>query len=120
MFSSKDKVIELRSLNFDFINKKVKHAGISGKSIIFFGAPWCGHCVRTAPEYAKAADALGSGFSMFYLNCEKYPKVGELMNINGYPTIMFLKDGKQYKMYKGERTKEGFIKEVCKEAMKCV
>ena len=118
MFSTKSNVIELTPSSF--VNKKVIHPKSKGKSMIFYGAPWCSHCKTASPEYSKASNTLGSGFSMFYVNCEKYPEIAERVGVKGYPTILFMNNGISQKIFSGERTTEGFLKEICKEAMKCV
>jgi thiol-disulfide isomerase/thioredoxin len=113
-------IVKLTENDFYKSKKGIKHSLSKGKSIIFFGVPWCGYCKKALPEYIKAAQQLGKAFTLFYIDCETYPKVSELMGIKGYPTIMYMKDGIPYKMYNGERTRDGFLKDICKEAMKCM
>ncbi len=50
---NKDDVIELTDSNFE--QKVIKSK--DGWLVEFF-APWCGHCQRLAPEWAKAATEL--------------------------------------------------------------
>lgn len=121
MFSSKDHVLELNSSNCDTVNKKIFHPFLKGKKcLVFFGAPWCGYCVQASTPYKKAADVLGSSFPLCYINCEKYPKIGEAFGVKGYPTIMFVNNtGKPYKKYDGLRTMDGFLNGACKEAFIC-
>lgn len=121
MFSSKDHVLELNSSNFDTRQKKVFHPFIKGKKcLLFFGAPWCGYCVKASTPYKKAANVLGSSFPLCYLNCEKYPEIGEAFGVRGYPTIVFVNNqGKVYKKYDDMRTKEAFLDGACKEAFIC-
>jgi thiol-disulfide isomerase/thioredoxin len=111
-------IMELTSKDFDIKKRKVKNT--NGKSMIFFGVSWCGYCTSTIPAYASTSKMLGTSFDMFYLDCDKYPKIAEAFDIKSYPTIFFLKNGEFYKKYTSSRSTEGFLKEICKETMKCI
>jgi hypothetical protein len=79
--------------------------------LTMFGVEWCPHCVSTAPEF----DALGSSMTigdtavtLQRVNPEKDPQAAKGYSIDGYPTIILEKDGKQIK-HSGPRTKDGFL-----------
>jgi thiol-disulfide isomerase/thioredoxin len=123
LFRKNSSVIELTPSNFDSKTQKISHYLLANgtKGMVMFGAHWCGHCKRASPEYEKAANALGSSFPLFYLDCEKYGEfASKTLGINGYPTIKYInKTGKPYKLYDGERSYQGFLMGVCAESAIC-
>lgn len=73
------------------------HAGVEtlrGPAVIEFGNSWCGHCRRAQPliaaafaphpdlRHIKIADASGK-------------RLGRAFGVKLWPTLIFLKDGKQ-------------------------
>ena len=123
LFKKNSSIIEITPLNFDKKTNKFTHYLLTngGKGMIMFGASWCGHCKRTSPEYEKTANALGSSFPLFYLDCEKYGEfASSALKINGYPTIKFIdRSGDLYKTYVGDRSYTGFLQGICKESSVC-
>jgi thiol-disulfide isomerase/thioredoxin len=67
LFSKNSKVIELTPNDFDRNFKVIHPASKDKKSMIFFGASWCGHCKRAKPEYEKTAAILGMSFPLFQI-----------------------------------------------------
>ena len=63
--------------------------------LVDFWAPWCGPCRMMAPEFAKAAQALGSGARLAKINTEEFPKVSMKNNIRGIPTMILYQNGRE-------------------------
>jgi len=71
-----------------------------------FYAPWCGHCKRLAPDWAKLATKLkeeGHKVSVAKLDATQAEEVAAKHGIRGYPTIKFFRNGKGLD-YEGGRT----------------
>ena len=77
--------------------------------LVMFYAPWCGHCRVLAPKLIQAskqllddptvADAAGIGVC----NAEQNPLLLRRYRIGGFPTVLFLAEGKDPKPYWGAR-----------------
>ena len=79
--------------------------------LIFFYAPWCGHCKHAMPEYLKVMKAAKG--KAFKIDCDKYKEIAQKHNIRGFPTIRYypkgLKNGNPSE-YEGNRTAEDILK----------
>lgn len=79
-------------------------------TMVEFYAPWCGHCKRLAPEYAKAAVALAGldePMSIGKVDCTVEKDVCQRFGVRGYPTLKtFVKGEVDGDRYTGARTAE--------------
>jgi len=57
--------------------------------LVEFYAPWCGHCVRFAPEYEQIATILKGKAKVGKVNCDRYKQLCSQAGITGFPTIRF-------------------------------
>jgi len=78
--------------DFEIENNTVRLKDNHGAFIAFY-APWCGYCHQLAPswnEYAKLME--GSSFHFLAVDCtdKDCQKVASALDIQGYPTIMFV------------------------------
>uniref|UniRef100_A0A0A9YNZ9 Protein disulfide-isomerase A5 n=2 Tax=Lygus hesperus TaxID=30085 RepID=A0A0A9YNZ9_LYGHE len=83
-------VIHLTSENFNETLKDYSSV------IVMFYAPWCGHCKMLKPKYEKAATELISqkiNGVLAAVDVTKYPDVGKLFDVKGYPTLKYFKKG---------------------------
>jgi thiol-disulfide isomerase/thioredoxin len=85
-------------------------------SFVMFYAPWCGHCLRAAPEFSKFAETAAF-IEAYAVNCEKNKDVVERLNsksgdfVAGYPTLVIYKEGTAVETYEGDRTSAALLKE---------
>ncbi|KAF2901047.1 hypothetical protein ILUMI_05103 [Ignelater luminosus] len=95
------KLLELTKDNFE------KHVA-SGKHFVKFYAPWCGHCQKLAPVWEQLAQSLEfeTDVNIAKIDCTQYRSICNEFDIKGYPTLLWLEDGKKIDKYQGQRTHE--------------
>lgn len=96
--------VGLTELNEDNFEKYVS----SGKHFIKFYAPWCGHCQKLAPVWEQLALSLEfeNEISISKIDCTLYRSICNQFDVKGYPTLLWLDDGKKVDKYQGQRTHE--------------
>lgn len=79
--------------------------------LAMFYVPWCGHCQRLKPEFAKAATKLKGKAILVGMNLQtpEATLLQEEYNITGYPTVLYFEQGKLLYDYWGERNEEGIV-----------
>ena len=65
----------------------------------------CGHCKNMMPDWNKLAQAYPNNTAKYEKDEISETQISEF-NINGYPTICLVKDGKKSKDYEGGRSYE--------------
>jgi len=80
----------------------------TGKHFVKFYAPWCGHCQKLAPVWEKLAETLEfePDISIAKLDCTQYRSICNQFDIKGYPTLLWIEEGKKVDKYQGQRTHE--------------
>jgi len=65
---------------------------LTGPTVVEFGAPWCGYCLRAQP---LIADAFEGHDGVRHIKVEDGPgrPLGRSYRIKLWPTLVFLKDG---------------------------
>ena len=99
-------IINAGSKNIPFLNDNLKNR----KSVVFFVAPWCGHCKRLEPTIDNIMGRFkNSNYPGLIARVEEkeIPKVKCDNDIDGFPTIRVMKPGgkKDYD-YQGPRDEE--------------
>ena len=75
--------------NFESIIKSEKPV------LIDFFAEWCGPCKTQSPILKEIAGELGDKIRVLKVDVDKNPQVAMQYGIQGVPTLMLFKNGKQ-------------------------
>ncbi|XP_014470673.1 PREDICTED: thioredoxin domain-containing protein 5 isoform X2 [Dinoponera quadriceps] len=80
----------------------------SGHHFVKFYAPWCGHCQKLAPTWDELANSLrhDDAVSISKIDCTQYRSACGQFDIMGYPTLLWIEDGKKVEKYAGQRSHE--------------
>jgi len=107
-FTSGEDVLELSDHDFDGVLEEVDTA------LVMFYAPWCGHCKRLKPEFAKAATTLKANdppVTLAQVDCTEAGKdTCGRFSVSGYPTVKIFRNGELSQDYNGPREAGGIIK----------
>jgi len=104
-YKEDDSVLVLNKDNFDDAIKEFNHI------LVEFYAPWCGHCKKLAPEYAKAANTLkekNSKVRLAKVDATVEKDLATKYNVQSYPTLIWFENGVT-RDYDGDRTAGGLV-----------
>lgn len=105
---AEEDVLELTDENFT--NELANHEN----SLVMFYAPWCGHCKRLKPEYAKAAELLKGNdppITLVKVDCTEGGKdTCNKFSVSGYPTLKIFAKTEMVTDYTGPREAAGIAK----------
>lgn len=62
------------------------------KTLVQFGAAWCGNCRLLKPKVKRLAEA-NPDIQFVYVDAEKFPESRKLAEVNNLPTFAIYKDG---------------------------
>ncbi|XP_054159042.1 thioredoxin domain-containing protein 5-like [Oppia nitens] len=79
-----------------------------GQHFVKFYAPWCGHCQRLAPTWDQLAQSFeyDTSVKISKIDCTTSGMSCKNYDIKGYPTLLWIVDGKVVDRYTGSRTHE--------------
>ena len=81
----------------DYADKDMKRADVealAGATVLEFGNNWCGHCRRAQPVI-EAALAAAPGVRHLRFADASHKRLGRSFQVKLWPTLVFLKDGKE-------------------------
>jgi len=106
--AAENDVIELS--DDDFSTRIAEHETV----LVMFYAPWCGHCKKLKPEYAKAAELIKYNdppVVFAKVDCTEAGKeTCNKFSVTGYPTLKIFRNGDLSQEYNGPREAAGIVK----------
>ncbi|KAJ1463580.1 thioredoxin-like protein [Pelagophyceae sp. CCMP2097] len=104
--SASGAVVELHGETFEH-QTQAATGMTTGKWLVKFHAPWCGHCKKLAPVLDELAEKEITGVVVAKVDCtlDGNKDLAKRFDIGGYPTLLFFADRQMYK-YAGARTLE--------------
>ena len=79
-------------------------------ALVFFYAPWCGHCKNAKPEFEKVIQMAKGRAHM--IDCNAHQEIAQKYNVKGFPTIRYYPNGPingKPREYEGNRTAEDMM-----------
>ena len=74
-------------------------------TMVFFYAPWCGHCQNSKPAFQQLMAKHPGKAAM--INCDEHKEIAQQMGIQGFPTIRYYPNGPKngnHREYQGDRS----------------
>lgn len=94
-------IIELTNTNF----KKIVESS-TGRVLVYFWAPWCGHCIQMQPALEWVKDTLGSNIIIGKVNVDENSDLAQGYFVRSVPTLILFEDGVLKKRAVGIMNKE--------------
>lgn len=82
--------------------------------LVDFWAEWCGPCRTLAPTVEAVAKQYAGAARVFKLNVDDNPSITERYGIQGIPTLIVFKDGKEKERIIGASSKENISRMIDK------
>lgn len=95
---------ELNTVEYDGLDK-------TGPMLVEFYSKKCGPCKMLA-FVLKAIDKLKPEFKTFTIDFDENQELKERLEVTGFPTMLFMQDGKEVNRLKGLKQKPAIIKAI--------
>lgn len=80
-------------INEDNFEKEIQQSNIP--VIVDFWAPWCGPCQMMGPVFEELSGEYEGKLKFAKLNTEDHPSLAGQFGIQGIPSLLVMKDGKE-------------------------
>ncbi|EWC74451.1 protein disulfide-isomerase domain, partial [Plasmodium falciparum UGT5.1] len=100
-------VIELNDSNFESLTQ-LSTGNTTGSWFIKFYAPWCSHCKAMSKTWAQLATELKGKINVAKIDVTLNSKTRKRFKIEGFPTLLYFKNGKMYDYKNHDRSLEAF------------
>ncbi|EUD67825.1 protein disulfide-isomerase [Plasmodium inui San Antonio 1] len=100
-------VIELNDSNFENLTQ-ISTGNTTGSWFIKFYAPWCSHCKAMTKTWTQLAADLKGTVNVAKIDVTTNSKTRKRFKIEGFPTIIYFKNGKMYDYKNHDRSLEAF------------
>lgn len=82
------------------------------RELLFFTLDGCGHCEKMKPTWNLLVKNYGNNgyIKLIQVKARENQDLTKLYNIQGYPTLLYVKDEKKVSEYNGNRTYEDLVK----------
>lgn len=91
----------VKEINAEQFDDAVK----SGTTVVDFWAPWCGPCKMMAPVFEELDSEL-SDVNFTKINVDENQEVAQKFGVQGIPTLIIFKDGKEIHRLVGFKPKD--------------
>ena len=99
-------MIKINSNNIYDILDEYKN---SSSILLKYYSPRCGHCRNMEGDFMEAATMLRGQIAFGEINCLEDKKLCQQIGVNGFPTLIYVKNG-LYGVYdRGDRSVDGLI-----------
>lgn len=103
--------LPIRAIHMNDSNKKkIMEDNKDRTMLIWFYAPWCGHCQNFAPVYDEVYEEMKDDdhYAIMCVDIDTSPELSGEFMIEGVPTVYKIKNNKRT-LYSGDRTKKDVI-----------
>jgi thioredoxin 2 len=77
--------------------------------LVMFWAPWCGYCQKSLPAFRQAAQQLEPNVRLATLNTEMHKFAASRATVNGLPTFVLFKNGREIARQPGAMNTEQIV-----------